>query len=162
MKDNIDRPSQADIFNPRGGRITNVNSLNLPILRDLQLSAVRGVLYRPQRDLRHKGSAHVQLVDNFGRSAFDGELHEGQIFVVPQNFAEFKKAGSQGFFEWIAVMTNDLAVRSPLAGRISTIRAMPEDVLVNAFRISREQARCLKNNREKVSVFTPSLQGSRD
>lgn len=109
-----------------------------------------------------RGSANVQLVDDFGRSVFDGELHEGQIFVVPQNFADFKKAGSQGF-EWIAVKsTNDLAMRSPLAGRISVIQAMPEDVLVNAFRISREQARCLKNNREEVSVFTPSLQGSRD
>lgn len=42
---NIDRPSQADIFNPRGGRISTVNSLNLPILRNLHLTAERGVLY---------------------------------------------------------------------------------------------------------------------
>lgn len=64
------------------------------------------------------GSAHVQLVHDFGRSVFDGELHKGQIFVVTQNFAYFKKAGSQGF-EWIAVKTNDLAMRRPVAGRIS-------------------------------------------
>ena len=81
---------------------------------------------------------------------FDGELREGQLVVVPQNFADFKKASSQGF-EWIAVKTNDVAMRSPLAGRISVIRAMPEDVLVNDFRISREPARSLKNNRGRRS-----------
>lgn len=46
MRHNIDRPSQADIFNPRGGRLTTVNSFNLPILRSLQLTAERGVLYK--------------------------------------------------------------------------------------------------------------------
>jgi hypothetical protein len=45
-----------------------------------------------------------------------------------------------------------------LAGRISVIRAIPEDVLANAFQISREDARRLKNNREEVSVFSSSQQ----
>lgn len=109
-----------------------------------------------------RGSGRVQVADDYGRNVFDGDLQEGQIFVVPQNFAVVKKASSRGF-EWISVKTNDRAKRSRLAGRISVIRAMPEDVLANAFRISREQARRLKYNRDEVSVFTPSQQqGDRD
>lgn len=43
---NVDEPSQADTYNPRGGRITVVNSHKLPILSSLRLSAEKGVLYR--------------------------------------------------------------------------------------------------------------------
>ena len=43
---NIGNPSRADVYNPRGGRISHVNSQKLPILNYLQLSAERGVLYR--------------------------------------------------------------------------------------------------------------------
>ena len=46
LRYNIDRPSHADIFNPRGGRITTASSFNLPILRHIQLTAERGVLYK--------------------------------------------------------------------------------------------------------------------
>jgi len=45
LKLNINDPEDADVFNPRAGRLTTVNSLNLPILRYVQLSAERGVLY---------------------------------------------------------------------------------------------------------------------
>lgn len=43
---NIDKPSRADVFNPRAGRITRINSRKLSILRLFQLNAERGVLYR--------------------------------------------------------------------------------------------------------------------
>ncbi|GMN53402.1 hypothetical protein TIFTF001_022534 [Ficus carica] len=165
MRHNIDRPSQADIFNPRGGRVTTVNNFNLPILRFLRLTAERGVLYKNAMMAPHfnlnshsvfyvtRGSGRCQIVDDFGRNVFDGEVQEGQLLVVPQNYAVVKQAGNRGF-EWIAIKTNDNAMRNPLAGRISAIRAMPEDVLSNAFSISREQARNLKNNREEVTVFS--------
>ncbi|GMN21173.1 hypothetical protein TIFTF001_048841, partial [Ficus carica] len=45
LKENIGDPSRADIFTPQAGRISTVNSFNLPILRHLRLSAERGVLY---------------------------------------------------------------------------------------------------------------------
>jgi hypothetical protein len=53
LRHNIGDPRRADVYNPRGGRITSLNSLNLPILRYLQLSAERGVLYKV-RELRTK------------------------------------------------------------------------------------------------------------
>lgn len=46
LKENIGDPSRADIFTPQAGRISTVNSFNLPILRHLRLSAERGVLYK--------------------------------------------------------------------------------------------------------------------
>ena len=46
LRENIGDPSRADVFTPQAGRLSTVNSFNLPILRFLQLSAERGALYR--------------------------------------------------------------------------------------------------------------------
>ncbi|KAK3043117.1 hypothetical protein RJ639_000006, partial [Escallonia herrerae] len=166
IKENIANPGRADVYSARGGRISTINSLNLPILKKLQLSAERGVLYRNAMVAPHwninahsvmfviGGSARVQIVGNARRPAFDGEVREGQFIVIPQNFAVVKQAGNQGF-EWISFKTNDLAKTSPLAGRTSVIRAMPEEVLANAYQIPREEARRLKYNREEVTILSP-------
>ncbi|XP_059628552.1 11S globulin seed storage protein 1-like [Cornus florida] len=166
LHENIANPERADVYSARGGRISTVNSHNLPILRHLQLSAERGNLYRNALVAPHwninahsvlyviRGNARVQIVGNSQRPAFDGEVRAGQLLIVPQNFAVVKKAGNQGF-EWISFKTNDLAKTSPLAGRTSVIRALPEDVLVHAYQVSRDEARRLKHNREEVTVFSP-------
>lgn len=49
LKHDIDRSERADIFNPRGGRISTANYHNLPVLRQVRLSAERGVLYSVSR-----------------------------------------------------------------------------------------------------------------
>lgn len=46
IRENLGRPSRADVYNPRGGRISTLNSHKLPILNWLQLSAEKGVLYQ--------------------------------------------------------------------------------------------------------------------
>lgn len=46
LRQNLNDPSRADVYNPRGGRITSLNSQKLPILRFIQLSAERGVLHK--------------------------------------------------------------------------------------------------------------------
>ena len=46
VKENLDRASRADFYNPRAGRFSTLNSFNLPILSFLQLSAAKGVLHR--------------------------------------------------------------------------------------------------------------------
>lgn len=46
LRQNIDNPARADVYNPQAGRFTTVNSFTLPILGFLRLSAARGVLYR--------------------------------------------------------------------------------------------------------------------
>lgn len=98
-----------------------------------------------------KGNAQFQVVDNFGNTVYDGEVREGQILVVPQNFAVVKRARGQRF-EWISFKTNDRAMINPLAGSTSVLRAMPEEVLANAFQISREDARKLKYNNDQPTL----------
>ncbi|KAK8661540.1 hypothetical protein V6N13_091139 [Hibiscus sabdariffa] len=158
--------SFADIFNPRGGRITTVNGYNLPILNALQLSAERGVLYNNAIYAPHwninahsivyitRGNGRIQIVSENGDAIFDDRVYEGQVITVPQNHAVLKKAGRQGF-EWIAFKTNANAKISQLAGRVSVMRGLPLDVLANSFGISREEATKLKQNRQEVSVFSP-------
>ncbi|KAF6150946.1 hypothetical protein GIB67_026867 [Kingdonia uniflora] len=173
LKENIDNPSGADVFNPRGGRIRNLNSHNLPILGLLQLSAERGVLYRNALTSPHwnlnahsliygtKGSAQIQIVGDYERPVFNGELREGQVLVVPQNFAVVKQAGDKGF-EWIAFKTNNNAMTSTLAGRSSALRGIPIEVLMNAYRVNRDEARKLKNNRQELAIFSPRPRSQQD
>ncbi|KAI3854802.1 hypothetical protein MKW92_008816 [Papaver armeniacum] len=158
LKQNIANPTRADIYSEKGGRITSLNSQKLPILNYIQMSAERGVLYQNALVAPHwhlnahsviyvtRGNARVQVVGN-----------AGQILVVPQNFAVVKQAGNEGF-EWVAFKTNDNAMMSPLVGKTSALRAMPADVLMNAYQISREEANRLKNNRrEETMILTPGL-----
>ncbi|XP_047312687.1 11S globulin seed storage protein 1-like [Impatiens glandulifera] len=167
IRENLDDPDRADQYTAKGGRISTLNSNNLPILKQIQLSAERGVLYEnamvaPQWSVNAhsiiyilRGSGHIQVVGHSNRAVFNGEVRQGQLLVVPQNFAEVKQAGSQGL-EWVSFKTNDKAVSSPLAGRTSVIRAMPEEVVMSAFRLSRDEARRLKNNRQEVRIFPRS------
>ncbi|KAF5741849.1 legumin family protein [Tripterygium wilfordii] len=163
LKENIGDPSRADIYSPETGRISTVNSFNLPILRQYQLSAEYGVLKNnalmvPYYNLNAhsivyaiRGRARIQIVDNYGQTVFDGELQQGQVLTVPQNFAIVKRAESERF-EWVSFKTNDNAMISTLAGKTSAIRGIPADVLANAFQISREEASRLKFNRKESTV----------
>ncbi|XP_047950871.1 cocosin 1-like [Salvia hispanica] len=172
---NLDEPSRADIYNPRGGRISTVNSHKLPILNSLRLSAEKGVLHRNAIIAPHwnvnahsaiyitRGSGRFQVVGHNGRSVFDGEVREGQMIIVPQNFVVIKKASDEEGLEWISFKTNDNAIVSPLAGRLSALRAMPEEVLMNAYDITREEAKNLKYKRDESRIMssTSSRRSSR-
>ncbi|KAL8048192.1 hypothetical protein ABFX02_07G049000 [Erythranthe guttata] len=166
LRENLDQPSRADVYNPRGGRISSLNSQKLPILSWLRLSAEKGTLYRNAIMAPHwnvnahsviyitRGNGRFQVVGHTGKSVFDGKVREGQLIIVPQNFVVIKKAGDEEGLEWISFKTNDNAVTSQLAGRLSAIRAMPEEVLMNSYGISRQDAKNLKYKREESSVFS--------
>ncbi|KAJ8899494.1 hypothetical protein K2173_018468 [Erythroxylum novogranatense] len=172
IKENIGDPSRADIFTPEAGRISTINSHNLPVLRSIQLSAERGVLYKDALVLPHwnlnahsimyviRGRARCQVVDQNGDTVFDGEVREGQVLTVPQNFAVVKRAERERF-EWISFKTNDNAMAAPLAGRTSAIRAMPVEVLANAFRISIEDARRIKFGQQETTLGSSKSQPGR-
>ncbi|KAI3790794.1 hypothetical protein L2E82_04107 [Cichorium intybus] len=170
---NLANPSHADVYNPRGGRVSTLNSHKLPVLDLLQLSAERGILYKnavlaPHYNLNAhsilyitSGNSRLQIVRNDGSPVFDDWVQEGQLIVVPQNFAVVKKAGEQGC-EWVAFKTNDNAITSQLAGRFSFVRALPEEVLMNSYDISREQAKNLKYNRQEGVVLSPRSTSPRE
>jgi len=167
---NIENPSRADSYNPRAGRISSVNSQKFPILNLIQMSATRVNLYQnailsPFWNVNAhslvymiQGRSRVQVVSNFGKTVFDGVLRPGQLLIIPQHYAVLKKAEREGC-QYIAIKTNANAFVSHLAGKNSVFRALPVDVVANAYRISREQARSLKNNRgEEHGAFTPRFQ----
>lgn len=164
---NIDDPSRADFYNPQAGRCTQLNSYKLPILQLVQLSAERGVLHRNAivspywvmnaHSIMYvtSGNMRMQIVNHEGQSVFNEEIREGQLVVVPQNFAVVKQAGQEGC-KWISFRTNDNAIINTLAGHNSAIRAMPVDVIANAYQMSKEQASNLKFNRKETLMFRPS------
>ncbi|KAI3469777.1 hypothetical protein Pfo_026440 [Paulownia fortunei] len=166
LRENLDEPTRADIYNPRGGRISTLNSQKLPILSWLRLSAEKGVLYRnaimgPHWNVNAhsiiyitRGRGRFQVVGHTGKSVFDGEVREGQLIIVPQNYVVIKKASDDEGLEWISFKTNDNAITSQLAGRLSAIRAFPVEVLMNAYDISREDAKKLKYRRDESRVFS--------
>ncbi|GFP82910.1 11s globulin subunit beta [Phtheirospermum japonicum] len=164
IRENLDKPSRADVYNPRAGRYTTVNSLTLPILSFLKLSAARGVLYKNGIMAPHwylnahsviyvtRGESRMQIVNHRGQAVFDGSVREGQVIVVPQNFAAVKQAGEQGC-EWVAFNTNGNAMINTLSGRTSAITGLPADVIANAYQISREEAVRLKSSRQETMIF---------
>ncbi|KAK9724314.1 hypothetical protein RND81_05G063400 [Saponaria officinalis] len=167
LKENIDNPENADVFNPHGGRLTSLNSHKFPILNFLQLSAEKVNLYKNAILAPHwrinahticyftRGEGRIQVVNHEGHLVFDDTVNEGQLLVIPQNFAVVKRAGHEGL-EWVSFLTNDESMMNPLAGRISAIRGMPEEVLMNSYGISRDEAKRLKYSRPEFTVFSPS------
>ena len=94
----------------------------------------------------------MQIVNHRGQAVFDGQLREGQVLVVPQNFAIVKKAAEQGF-EWVAFNTNENAAINTLSGRTSAMRGLPVDVVANAYQVSREEAQRIKFSRQETLIF---------
>ncbi|MQM23227.1 hypothetical protein Taro_056290 [Colocasia esculenta] len=162
LRENIGDPVTADFYSRQAGHITTLNSQKLRILKYLQLNAERGHLRRnaivgPLWNINAhsliyctRGTARIQIVGTGQRLLFNGQLSHGQILVVPQGHAMVKQAQEE--FEWVAFKTNDYAMVSPLTGRTSVLRGLPEDVLVNAFRLSREEARRLKFARDSETL----------
>ncbi|KQJ90041.1 hypothetical protein BRADI_4g29131v3, partial [Brachypodium distachyon] len=166
---NIEDPNRADIYNPRAGSITRLNSQNFPILNLVQMSATRvnlqkNAILSPFWNINAhsvvyviQGQASVQVVNNQGRNVFNGILRRGQLLIIPQNYAVLKKAESEGY-QYIAFKTNANSMVSHIAVKNSILRALPVDVLANAYHISRQEAQNLKNNRgEEIGVLTPNF-----
>lgn len=151
---------------PQAGRFHTVNSLNLPILSFFRLSAERGGLYKNAVFAPHwyvnangvmyvtRGEGRVQIVDHRGQCVLDEQLSEGQVVVVPMNYAVVKQAGNNQGFEWVGFNTNDNAMINTIAGRSSTFRGLPTSVVANALQISEDEARQLKFNRVETMIFS--------
>ncbi|KAI8523047.1 hypothetical protein RHMOL_Rhmol13G0044000 [Rhododendron molle] len=164
--ENINDPSRNDIYNPRARRLTSVNGYNMPILNYLRLRAERGVLYRNAMMAPHwkinahcvlyatRGEARMQVVDRRDRAVFDRRVREGELLVVPQNYVVAKQARDEGF-EFVAFKTHENDVFNTLSSRTTAIRAIPVDVLANAYGMSRDEVRRLKTNRNGAILLEP-------
>ncbi|KAL8191932.1 hypothetical protein R6Q57_028663 [Mikania cordata] len=164
---NLDNQREADIFSRNAGKLNLVNEHKLPILSYLDLSAEKGhlqqnSLFSPHWNINShtmvyvlNGDAQVEVVSNNGETVLNERVNRGEIFVVPQFFATTARAGENGF-EWVAFKTNKSPMKSPVAGYTSVFRAMPLEVITNAYDVSPSQAQNLKTNRETESMlFSP-------
>ncbi|XP_078429340.1 cocosin 1-like [Wolffia australiana] len=135
-------PARADVFSREAGSVTSVNSGKLPILRYLRLSA-EGVP-QAERPLR---------------AALEHQRQQPSILVVPQNFVVAAQASGEETFEWVSFKTEDKALVSPVAGKASVFRGLPESVLASAYRLSSEEARTVKHGRgSEFLIFRPRHQ----
>lgn len=154
LQHNIARPSSADFYNPKAGRIKNLNSLTLPALQQFDLSAQYVVLYKngiyaPHWNLNAnsviyviRGQGQVRVVNSEGIAVFDDEMRKGELLVVPQNFMVAEEAGEQGF-EYVVFKTSHNAETSYLK---ETFRAFPAEVLANIYKLPQSEVRELKYN----------------
>ncbi|ESQ37783.1 hypothetical protein EUTSA_v10029458mg [Eutrema salsugineum] len=155
--ENIDDPARADVYKPNLGRVTSVNSLTLPILQYVRLSATRGIIQGnamvlPKYNMNANeilyctgGQARIQVVNDNGQNVLDQQVQKGQLVVIPQGFAYVVQSRGNNF-EWISFKTNANAMISTLAGRTSALRAFPLAVISNAYQIPLEEARKIKFN----------------
>ncbi|EOA15259.1 hypothetical protein CARUB_v10028658mg [Capsella rubella] len=155
--DNLDDPSRADVYKPQLGYLSTLNSYDLPILRFIRLSALRGSIRQnamvlPQWNANANavlyvtdGEAQLQIVNDNGDRVFDGQVSQGQLIVVPQGFSVVKRATSDQF-RWVEFKTNANAQINTLAGRTSVLRGLPLAVITNGFEISPEEAKRVKFN----------------
>nr|XP_043620223.1 11S globulin seed storage protein 2-like [Erigeron canadensis] len=164
---NLDNQREADVFSRQAGKLNTVTEHKLPILSYMDFSAEKGILQENAMLSPHwsinshtvvyvlNGDARIQVVSNNGQAVLDQQVNRGDMFVVPQFFASTAQAGQNGF-EWVAFKTNKSPMKSPLAGYTSVIRAMPLQVVANAYSVSPSQAQSLKTNRETESLlFSP-------
>ncbi|KAK6137203.1 hypothetical protein DH2020_029057 [Rehmannia glutinosa] len=123
--ENIDSPKRADTYNPAAAASAPSTAKSSPFSSGSVLNAIlaphwnvnaHSIIYIT------RGSGKFQVVGHTGKSVFDGDVREGQMIIVPQNYVVVKRASEDEGLEWISFKTNDNAVTSQLAGRLSAIR----------------------------------------
>ncbi|KAG5055384.1 hypothetical protein GLYMA_03G163533v4 [Glycine max] len=157
LRHNIGQTSSPDIYNPQAGSVTTATSLDFPALSWLRLSAEFGSLRKNAMFVPHynlnansiiyalNGRALIQVVNCNGERVFDGELQEGRVLIVPQNFVVAARSQSDNF-EYVSFKTNDTPMIGTLAGANSLLNALPEEVIQHTFNLKSQQARQIKNN----------------
>ncbi|KAH6805052.1 hypothetical protein C2S51_029883 [Perilla frutescens var. frutescens] len=168
---NLDNTREADVYSRQAGKLNVVDMHKLPILRFIDMSAEKGTLFpnamlSPDWAMQGhtivyvtKGNAKVQVVDHKGQSLMNDKVQQGEMFVVPQFYTSTAQAGNEGF-EWVSFKTSGLPMRNQVAGYTSALRAMPLQVLTNAYQMSPNEAQAIKTNRGSQSyLLSPSRQG---
>ncbi|KAI4326561.1 hypothetical protein MLD38_031864 [Melastoma candidum] len=171
VRQNIEVRREAEVHSRQAGKLNLVNMHKMPILQYIDMSAERGrlnprALYTPHWSITDhrlvyvlRGNAHVQITDNNGENIFDERVNEGEMFVIPQFYTTVARASNEGF-EWVSFKTSGQPMKSPLAGYTSVLRALPIEVIENAYEMSPREAMEVKFNRDhQTFLLSPSQQG---
>ncbi|CAN0886057.1 11S globulin seed storage protein 2 [Linum grandiflorum] len=171
IKHNLERPLHADFFSRDAGKINIVNRDKLPILGYLDMSAERGTIlpnamYTPHWSVTDqrvvyvvRGELQVQISDDKGNQIMNDRVQEGEMFVIPQFYATMGMGGNQGC-DYLTFKTSGKPMKHQMAGYTSVMRAMPIDVISNAFQMSPREAEQLKMNRDPETMLLSPTRGS--
>ncbi|XP_038888146.1 11S globulin seed storage protein 2-like [Benincasa hispida] len=165
---NMNTQREADLFSREAGRVNILNQLKLPILRFLGMSAEKGHLFSNAQHNLHwsmtdhrlvyviDGEAEIQISDDYGNQVFNERVSRGNMFVIPQFYPALARAGQEGF-EWVTFKTSNQPMKSPVVGYTSFFRALPLQLLEQAFQITTAEAQQLKQTRRQHTfLFPPS------
>ncbi|KAK9087630.1 hypothetical protein Syun_030024 [Stephania yunnanensis] len=150
-----------------GGTIYAVNGTHYPILKRLQLSGTTGYdnnntfaglamnpdAYSIIYGIR--GNGRVQIVGNSPTPAYDGQLREGEMILLPQGCTTTTQGGKDGF-KWVVFKTNSDPTLLFFSGRTSVMRGLSTGVLMNMYRINKDQVEDLKGNWTESGLYPPS------
>ncbi|CAK9323541.1 unnamed protein product [Citrullus colocynthis] len=162
---NMNTQREADVYSREAGRVNILNQLKLPVLRFVGMSAEKGHLFPNAEYNLHwsmtdhrlvyviDGEAEIEIADDYGNQAFKERVSRGNMFVIPQFYPSFARAGQDGF-EWITFKTSNQPMKSPVAGYTSFFRALPLQLLEQAFQITTAEAQQLKQTRRQHTFHT--------
>ncbi|KAK9087632.1 hypothetical protein Syun_030026 [Stephania yunnanensis] len=102
-----------------------------------------------------RGNGRVQIVGDSPTPAYDGQLREGEMILVPQGFTSTTLAGKDGF-KWVVFKTNSDPTLLFFSGRTSVMRGLSTGVLMNMYRINKDQVEDLKGNWTESGLYPPS------
>lgn len=172
VQHNMNTQREADLFSREAGRVNILNQLKLPILRFIGMSAEKGHLFPNAQHNLHwsmtdhrlvyviEGEAEIQISDDYGNQVFNERVSRGNMFVIPQFYPALARAGQEGF-EWVTFKTSNQPMKSPVAGYTSFFRALPLQLLEQAFQITTAEAQQLKQTRRQHTFLFPPSSSSR-
>ncbi|XP_004229944.1 13S globulin seed storage protein-like [Solanum lycopersicum] len=161
---NLDSAEHCTVQVKNGGILSAVTCRNLPLLRDIGLSANHvvlegGALFGPvftadlsvQLSYVTKGSGRVQIVGPLRKVVLDTKVKEGELFFVPK-FFPFVVEADEGGMEFFSVITSSKQVYGGLSGGKNSIwKAISPSVLEASLNVTES----FKSKIAKGAVIAP-------
>ncbi|EES18910.1 hypothetical protein BDA96_09G018500 [Sorghum bicolor] len=159
----LEAPLDVDI--PGGGRVVVLNTVNLPLVKDVGLGAdlVRidahsmcspGFSCDSAYQVTYivRGSGRVQVVGPDGKRVLETRAEGGVLFIVPRFHVVSKIADASGM-EWFSIITTPNPIFSHLAGKTSVWKAVSAEVLQASFNTTPEMEQLFRSKRLDSEIF---------
>uniref|UniRef100_A0ACD5ZQG4 Uncharacterized protein n=1 Tax=Avena sativa TaxID=4498 RepID=A0ACD5ZQG4_AVESA len=157
--------AKLDVDIPNGGRVVVLNTVNLPLVKEVGLGAdlVRidahsmcspGFSCDSAYQVTYivRGSGRVQVVGPDGKRVLETRIEGGSLFIVPRFHVVSKIADASGM-EWFSIITTPNPIFSHLAGKTSVWKAISPEVLEAAFNTTPEMEKLFRSKRLDSEIF---------
>ncbi|KAK1692218.1 hypothetical protein QYE76_008915 [Lolium multiflorum] len=157
--------AKLDVDIPNGGRVVVLNTVNLPLVKEVGLGAdlVRidahsmcspGFSCDSAYQVTYivRGSGRVQVVGPDGKRVLETRIEGGSLFIVPRFHVVSKIADASGM-EWFSIITTPNPIFSHLAGKTSVWKAISPEVLEASFNTTPEMEKLFRSKRLDSEIF---------